>query len=481
MASFYSAKAERDHSETSYSISFDEDNIKLAKIKLTFTPDDGLLYMGPGANQLPKRWATFVNNLKATNSKGKPIIIEELPGAIWKISPPLQESIILTYEVKLDHEEHDWSGGIDGVAYATDWGVFYSGRSLFIMNGEQRNNINVDFNLPPQWKVTTPWQVKKDNKTAFPVNNLSELTESLIFAGRHEEISIIRDDFELVFALGGDDIIAQKDDFEGLAAGVLDYYIELMGGIPNPPPSNKFNKAVVIINSHATTDGEVIGNSISILIEKDGDQMSKIISRFIFAHEFFHLWNGKSFSPVNEEMEWFKEGFTNYYTLKSLYHVGFLNNDSYFDILNNLFFQRYNNDDGIGKLSMTMGSKKHDHWGLIYSGGLFVSIAQDIIIRKASNNKKSIDDVMRGLFSKYGGTDKNYTIEELRKSMSELSGIDQSDFFNTFVSGNDRIPIAEYLSSAGLDAKIDDGQLIITKRKNINPLQQKMINGLFGK
>ena len=159
-----------------------------------------------------------------------------------------------------------------------------------------------------------------------------------------------------------------------------------MGGIPNPSFENKFEKVVVIINSSTSTDGEVIGNNISILIEKNGGQMSEMFSKFIFAHELFYLWNGKSFTPTEDDTEWFKEGFTNYYTLKSLHHVGFLNDLSYLSVLNDIFFQRYNNDDGTGKLSMTMGEEKHAQWGLIYEGGLFVSISQDLIISNATQN-----------------------------------------------------------------------------------------------
>jgi len=163
-----------------------------------------------------------------------------------------------------------------------------------------------------------------------------------------------------------------------------------------------------------------------------------------------------------------------------LHHVCFLNDASYFDILNNFFFQKYYNDDGVGKLSMTSGAEKHDHWGLIYSGGFFVGISQDMIIRKATNNEKSIDDLMRYLFTKYGGTNDSYSLNDLQKYMSELSGIDQTEFFKTYVTGVNRIPIDNYLSMAGLNAKIEDGQLIINQKDNANSLQLGMVNGLFG-
>jgi len=466
--------------EISYNITIDETNIKLATIKISFVPKDSILYMNPGANQFPKRWAKFVDNIKAINSKGISITVEEMPDARWKLHSTPGEKITLSYNINLNHEQYNWSGGIDGIAYAKDWGVFYTGRALLIMNGDDWKNIKVNFSIPQNWIVTTPWEALGGSSNSFKVHSMSELALSMIFVGIHQEVSIKREGFELVFALGGDEIITQKDEFSKLAEGVLDYYIDLMGGVPNPSPDNKFKKVIVIVNSSTITDGEVIGNNISILIEKDGDQMSKMISRFIFAHEFFHLWNGKSFSPINNNCEWFKEGFTNYYALKALYHVGFLDEQSYFKILNDLFYHKYTSDKGVGKLSMTNGEEKHDHWGLIYGGGLFVGISQDMIIRNATNNEKSIDDLMRLLYKKYGGSNDSYTLEELKSSMSELSGIEQMEFFNTYVIGTIKIPIDEYLNIAGLDAKIENGDLVISKMEDVTPLQQNMIDGLKG-
>ncbi|MGI9547181.1 MAG: hypothetical protein ACR2MM_08095, partial [Flavobacteriaceae bacterium] len=303
---------------------------------------------------------------------------------------------------------------------------------------------------------------------------------SMIFAGTHEEISFRREEFELVFALGGEEVLSEKESYKEMASGVLDYYIQLMGGIPNPPPDDPLTKAVVIINSGTVTDGEVIGSNISMLVEKDGDPMSKMISKFVFAHEFFHLWNGKSFRPVDESMEWFKEGFSNYYTLKALHKVGFIDENAFLDVLNNLFFQRYHTDEGVGVLSMTRGKEKHDHWGLIYGGGLFVAMAQDMIIRKATANKKSIDHLMKALFQKYGGTPNTYDLDELAEAFSDLSGLDQTEFMNTYVKGTTRIPIDKYLSMAGLLASIEEGQLKISKKESGSALEKNMTKGLFG-
>lgn len=464
-----------------YTISIDENQPKLARVNYSFYPTDSLLYMGYGASRLPDRWATFVSNLKAVNASGKTLEIDKKEGASWIIKTRSSERVNLSYEVNLTHEDHHWSGGIDGAAYAKEWGVFYTGRSLFILNGEDKKDISIYFSIPSDWKVTSSFYKINGNSKAFSAKNSTALWQAMFFTGKHEELVVKREGFELVFALGGENIMNQKEDFKMLAEGVFDYYIDLMGGLPKPPPGSEFKKSVVIVNPGKTTDGEVIGNNISILIEENGDEMSEMISRFIFAHEFFHLWNGKSFAPVGDNCEWFKEGFTNYYTLKALVNVNFLNEESFFSILNSLFYQRYSKDDGIGSISMTQGEAKHDHWGIIYGGGLFAGMAQDIIIRKETNNEKSLDDLMLTLFKKYGGTNNNYTIEELQKSMEDLSGLSQDSFFKTYVQGSDLIPIEDYLQNIGLEAKLDEGQLHIQRRSDETAIQKHMISGVFGR
>lgn len=209
--------------------------------------------------------------------------------------------------------------------------------------------------------------------------------------------------------------------------------------------------------------------------------MAKMISRFVFAHEFFHLWNGKSFLPEDQETEWFKEGFTNYYTLKALYNVGYLDEAAYYGVLNNLFYQRYSTDDGLGKLSMTKGEEKHAHWGLIYGGGLFVALAQDIGIREATGNTKSIDELMRKFFKRYGGTHDHYAIDDVAEGLSELHGQDQSQFFKKYIRGTQQLPITDYLLRAGLEAKIDGNTLNISRKDVLAPLQQQIITGILGK
>jgi predicted metalloprotease with PDZ domain len=461
-----------------YLVTIPPDNHQIAIVNASLRPTDKKFYMFPGANQLPKRWSTFVTALKVSDEDDQPISVTAMEDGSWQLSAMPQGRVTFSYQVNLEHENHSWSGGVDGAAYLRDWGVFYTARSLFIANGEERDDINVEFDLPDGWKVTTPWQRHDGQTRSFSVTDYHTLSTSMFFAGTHKQLSITQGQFELLLALGGEHISAQEKAFTDMAKGVLQYYTDLMGGIPRLRSQGTTIKSVVIINPSAETDGEAIGNNISILIEPNGDPMSQTIARFIFAHEFFHLWNGKSFAPNAGDTEWFKEGFSNYYTLKALHHIGYLNDESYLDLLGSFFYQRYDSDDGVGKYSMTNGELKHEHWGLIYSGGMFVAIAQDLQIRSATRNQKSLDDLMRFMFDQFNSS--GYDIGDIEQRLSHLNSLTQEDFFARYIYGTERIPLSQYLALASIEARQDGGQTVFKIREESGEEESEIRRGLFG-
>jgi predicted metalloprotease with PDZ domain len=462
----------------SYKITIPQDNHRIAIVKATLRPTDKKFYMFPGANQLPKRWSTFVSDFKVNDENDQPISVTAMEDGSWQLSAIPQGRVTFSYRVNLEHENHSWNGGVDGAAYLRDWGVFYTARSLFVANGEERDDISVEFDLPERWRVTTPWQIKDDERRSFRVTDYENLSMSMFFAGTHKEVVVRKGPFRFLLALGGDDILAQENDFVDMTKGVLDYYVGLMGDVPRLQSQDAAGTPVVIINQAEMTDGEAIGNNISILLERSGGQMSQDIARMIFAHEFFHLWNGKSFAPSGEDAEWFKEGFTNYYSLKALHHIGYLSDESFLGLLAGFFYKRYDADSGVGTLSMTSGELKHDHWGLIYSGGMLIAIAQDLQIRSATGNESSLDDLMRFMFDEYSAN--AYDLGDVERALGGLNNTSQQDFFDRYIRGVERIPVAQFLALADIEISEEDGRTVFSVRDGSGPDQGEIRRGLFG-
>lgn len=463
-----------------YHITINDTDKKIIQVEATFMLEDSLLYMSPNG-PMPDRWPQYINRLDLRNQNGAPLPVSK-EKTYWVTQAQKGQSVTLSYQVSLTHSNQEWPGGIDGVAFTNNWGYFFTGRAIFVMNGESRTNINVHFDTPKNWKVSVPWNDTASDKSNFEVKNYQDLTESLIMTGQHEQLIVSQDNLKLQFVLGGNGIIRQQEQIKNLAQETMSYYIELMGGLP-VTRSKDDNTIMVAINQADQVDGEVIGSHISMLLNPQSPPQQQMVGWFMFAHEFFHLWNGKSITVNGTKEDWFKEGITNYYTLKALYQVGFINEQVMMGVLNGLFYQRYQADSGLGTLSMrdaASGFDKDNHWGLIYGGGLFAGIALDMIIRENTNNRKSLDNLMRQFYKNYAGTDRSYSTEDVLSAVNKLSNSDLSSFFETYIHGTTPVPIEKYLSKAGYSVTIKDGQLMAKPKKELSPLEQEMHDGFLG-
>ena len=452
----------------------------MVDIKAEITLEDHKFYMSP-YGPVPERWPLYVRNLRITDENGQTIKPSSNDSSHW-IVEGLEEGqrLQLSYQIALEHEQQDWPGGIDGVAFTTPWGMMASGRALFVMNGQNKQDLSVSVQVPDDWQVSAPWPA--DGGT-YTIPNLEQLQESLLFVGTHREVNIERAGFTLKFVMGGDGILQQEAQYTQMANQLLDYYIGMMGGLPLPKPGDELSTAMVLINESEDVDGEVIGNHISMLMNPQAGMQTQLQGWFMFAHEFFHLWNGKTLRFRNTETDWFKEGITNYYTMKALYQIGFANEQALRGILNGLFYQRYINDPGYGELSpVAAGSPllKDSHWGLVYGGGLFAGICLDMEIRHRSENQHSLDDLMRQLYQTYGGQTKTISNEGIRTMARKLGSQDFDTLWEKSGAGTKPVPLTDYLGYAGQSVVTEDGQLQIMAKDSPNELQRDIWAGFLG-
>lgn len=463
-----------------YHLTVDNSEEKVVQVKATFTLQDSLLYMSSNGPS-PERWSEYVNGLTLRDQNDELLPVEKNKSS-WITTGKTGQEVTLTYNVSITHEEREWPGGIDGVAFTTDWGYFFVGRALFIMNGDTRPLIQVEFDTPPTWKVGTPWNNYASSSLIYEVSSQEALTEAFIMVGHHHTILISKKNLAIKFLLGGDGIIAQEHAIKSLAQQTMDYFIELMGGLPSIH-SDDTTTVLVTINEANQVDGEVVGSHISMLLNPQSSPQEQLVGWFMFAHEFFHLWNGKTLFVEGTRDDWFKEGLTNYYTLKALYQVDFIEEQTLLGVLNGLFYQRYQTDTGLGTLSMrdaASGFDKDNHWGLVYGGGLFAGIALDMLIREHTQNRKSMDNVIRYLYTNFGLENNAYTTDDVRRAVNTISGKNLTWFFESYIEGSKPIPIGKYLSKAGYNVSIQDRQLIAAPKPDLSPLEKQLHSGFLG-
>ena len=70
-------------------------------------------------------------------------------------------------------------------------------------------------------------------------------------------------------------------------------------------------------------------------------------------------------------------------------------------------------------------------------------------IRTASRGRRSLDDVMRLLYERFGLTGTPVGYDDVVRSAAEATGSSWDAFFQRFVEGNETLPVAECLTQAG--------------------------------
>jgi len=195
----------------------------------------------------------------------------------------------------------------------------------------------------------------------------------------------------------------------------------------------------------------------------------------IAAHEFFHAWNVKrirpqSLEPVDRTKEqytralWFAEGVTSTYGSYALERAGLRSKDDlYSDIaqqISELEARPAHIWQSVEESSLDAWLEKYDLYNRpdrsisYYNKGQILGVLLDIQIRDATDNHKSLDDVLRKLNQEYAqqGTFYDESLG-IQRVVEEISGASFADFFRDYVAGTVDVPYAEFLAKAGLELK----------------------------
>ncbi|MCU1326336.1 MAG: hypothetical protein JWN34_1706, partial [Bryobacterales bacterium] len=127
-----------------------------------------------------------------------------------------------------------------------------------------------------------------------------------------------------------------------------------------------------------------------------------------------------------------------------------------------------------------------------YTKGAVVGWLLDAKIRKATDGKKSLDDLMRLAFSRFS-EDKGYTPDQFKATAEEVAGVPLREFFRHTVESTEELDYTEALdwfglrfrarngggsgrATLGADTKVDAGRLLITRIPTASAAQQAGLN-----
>jgi predicted metalloprotease with PDZ domain len=84
-----------------------------------------------------------------------------------------------------------------------------------------------------------------------------------------------------------------------------------------------------------------------------------------------------------------------------------------------------------------------------YDKGPVVGFLLDARIRRVTEGRKSLDDVMRLAYQRYSG-ERGFTPEQFRAAAEEVTGVDLKEWFRKAISSTEELDYAEALDWFGL-------------------------------
>ncbi len=459
-----------------YTVSINNEDIRRVRVDASLPLLHDTLWMSQiGILPLIDGYATFIHDLKATDNQGNAIRLNSLGKGLWKVDAPAHSTIHLNYSIEIGHDTVNWTvSSAFARAYAVDEAVFFTGRTIFIAPKDAgASRIRVHFILPKGWELATSYSGLENDPNTYEVNNLSDLWDNGNLAGRLEKDEINAGKLQVIIA-GTSSMGRSIDLFKSSLTKVIDAYASDMGATPA--------RKLVILSSVAPLEGggETFGKSISLMFPRPPDMSDPEQWLHLLSHEIFHLWNGQGMYPLSQsQMEWFKEGFTDYISDIIDLRAGLITKTEFFSQIS-ICYNAYLNS--AGKISMLdAGAEKGINYDLIYRGGMAVAIALDIETRKATEFKKSLFDIMKKMYLAFGIIHKPYTYEDLIKVSSSVAGKDLSGFFSEYVAGTNIIPLETYFQSIGLELKQQYNETLIEPCLNATQQEKKLLAAVLNR
>lgn len=399
--------------------------------------------------------APYIENIidvKAQTASGKDLAVHKIEAHGWEIAASADEEIHLHYAY---HANFLDAGG----SYFGEEQVYINGVNLFLFQEERIDEEHRFWmDLPKGW--ITACGLKQDGD-AFVAKDLHQLLDApLISSPTLQEISYEVGGIPFHIWLQGDvspDIDKVRDDFKLFSVSQM----QLFGDFP----AREYHFLFQIHNKHYYHGVEHY-NSTVISIGPGFRFMKPALYEDVLGvscHELFHTWNVKAIRPADmwpydyrkenySRLHYVTEGVTTYYGDLMLLKSGVWGLKEYLKVFNDSNLKRVYANNGKDHISLELSS--FDSWitgykkGVpnrkisFYTKGALVALIFDVAIRKATGNERSLDDVLRLLWERYGKAGKGYTREGYKALLEEVSGIDFTEHFDKYISGTSDLKAA---------------------------------------
>ena len=423
----------------------------------------------------------FARNLLDLRARcgDEPVALEQIDKSNWRAAPcngPLSVSYKVyarDLSVRAAHLDHTHG--------------YFNGSSVFLeVLGQAEPNCEVLIEKPPGaefagWRVATALPRKQAGEFEFGLYQARDYAELIDHPVEMSEFTRIG--FTAcgvphdIILTGRFDCDEQRlaDDLQR----ICEQHIRFFG---EPAPMDYYQFQVLVVGEgygglehRASTSLIASRNSLPQVGVRDVDDDYREFLG-LCSHEYFHTWNVKRILPavyqpydlqreVYTELLWAFEGITSYYDDLALVRSGLIDESSYLELLGQTMTRVQR---GLGRTRQSAAASSFNAWTKFYKQdenaanaivsyygkGSLIAACIDLKLRQLSEGRQSLDQVMRSLWADYLDQGAGIEAGAIERRVSEIAGRDLAALLAQWIHGTDDLPLAELLSSVGVEAEL---------------------------
>ena len=403
-------------------------------------------------NASPGRYAAHnfaknVYDLKAVDGAGESLTVQRIAPTAWEIAGH-DGTVELEYILYANHANGTYSGVDNRKLHLNMPATFLYGL------GMDERPIELSFDLKDKdWTVAT--QLETLDKYTFRAPNYYYFYDSPTIVGdlqfRRWTSESHGKKFTIEIAMIHEGTEEELDSYTEWVKRIVEEQKSIYGSLPD----FDFGRYTFLLSYNPWVNGDGMEHRNSTICTSQGNlkEHSDLLIGTV-SHEFFHTWNVERIRPnslepfdfdhANMSGElWFAEGFTSYYDDLVLCRAGIISAEEYVEGLSNTMTyvlnfpgRRYHGPIQMSFLApFTDAASAIDEFNQnnifisYYTYGALIGLCMDLSIRKKFRGK-SLDDLMRYLWEKYGKTEIPYEIVDLERALATVTG--DADFARHF-------------------------------------------------
>ena len=402
-------------------------------------------------------FARRVSNFSA-QSGGAVLEWRKLDFQTWEIKPRSAGTVRVSFQYLADAVDRS-------VAWTAPNFAFFNGTNVFLYPAGRSFDwpALVTVRTEPSWRVATGMD-PAPGVNNFTASNYHDLTDMPFYVGRFalDSALIANRWLRLAWYPAASLTPARRDRTFGWLQKFVPAQVAVFGEAP-------FRNYTLFQRSDTVVNGGGLEHQNSQVDEVLASGLDRPTLAGLYSHEFFHAWNVKRLRPADlvpyryDDAQpttwlWVSEGVTDYYGALALVRGGVDDSTGFFDVIASEIASVANapptavSDASLNAwIAPTDGSS-----GLYYAKGGLTGFLLDIMIRDATDNRASLDIVMRRLYNATYKQGKGFTAADWWSEVSRAAGGKSfTEFARRYVDGREPLPVDSVLRLAGLRVERD--------------------------